>query len=164
MAFHYEMLLEAFGPVHSWRAWAFERFNYTLQNIKTNSRFGEKHPFDFPFTSLNSPMLTGEMEMTFINDACRAANLPALLSSNRLPDTMTSLWPEYQKTFCSDIRGTRLNDSLAFGSSGRLKVTYLSSKPKGKFAELQKYFAKGITTLTGIHHSGILPSPLVAAL
>ncbi|KAG2158030.1 uncharacterized protein EDB93DRAFT_1041264, partial [Suillus bovinus] len=41
MAFHYEMLLKAFGPVHSWWAWAFERFNYTLQNIKTNSRFGE---------------------------------------------------------------------------------------------------------------------------
>jgi hypothetical protein len=40
MGFHYDMLLRAFGPVHSWRAWAFERFNYTLQNIKTNSKFG----------------------------------------------------------------------------------------------------------------------------
>ncbi|KAG1730194.1 hypothetical protein EDB19DRAFT_1897095 [Suillus lakei] len=40
MGFHYDMLLRAFGPVHSWWAWAFERFNYTLQNIKTNSKFG----------------------------------------------------------------------------------------------------------------------------
>ncbi|KAG2088624.1 hypothetical protein BD769DRAFT_1396214 [Suillus cothurnatus] len=94
-----------------------------------------------------------EMEMTFINDACRAANLPALLSSNRLPDAMTSLWPEFQKTFHSDIRGTRLNDTLSFGSAGRLKVTYPSSKPRGKLAELQSRLAKDVTKLTGIHHS-----------
>jgi hypothetical protein len=57
MAFHYQMLLEAFGPVHSWRAWAFERFNYTLQTIKTNSKFGEQRLLDLSFTGLNSPML-----------------------------------------------------------------------------------------------------------
>jgi hypothetical protein len=37
---HLGMLLHAFGPVHSWRAWAFERYNYMLQNTKTNHRFG----------------------------------------------------------------------------------------------------------------------------
>jgi hypothetical protein len=37
---HIGPLLRAFGPVHSWRTWAFERFNYTLQNINTNGHFG----------------------------------------------------------------------------------------------------------------------------
>jgi hypothetical protein len=35
------IFLRIFGPVHSWRAWVFERYNYLLQNIDTNSRFGE---------------------------------------------------------------------------------------------------------------------------
>jgi hypothetical protein len=102
------------------------------------------------------------MEMTFMNDACRAANLPALLSSNRLPDALTSLWPEFQKTFRSDIRGTRLNDTLSFGSAGWLKVTYPPSKPRGKLAELQSRLAKDVTKLTGVHHSGMLRSPAVS--
>jgi hypothetical protein len=38
---HFAMLLKTFGPPHAWRAWAFERFNYKLQQIKTNSRFGQ---------------------------------------------------------------------------------------------------------------------------
>ncbi|KIO11732.1 hypothetical protein M404DRAFT_68337, partial [Pisolithus tinctorius Marx 270] len=38
---HFERLLVELGPVHSWRTWAFECFNYTLQRTKTNMRFGE---------------------------------------------------------------------------------------------------------------------------
>lgn len=37
---HLEQLLVGLGPVHSWRAWAFERFNYKLQRTKTNMCFG----------------------------------------------------------------------------------------------------------------------------
>jgi len=37
---HFEQLLVGLGPVHSWRVWAFERFNYKLQRTKTNMRFG----------------------------------------------------------------------------------------------------------------------------
>lgn len=40
ISLHLGILLEAFGPVHSWRAWAFERYNYMLQNTKTNKKFG----------------------------------------------------------------------------------------------------------------------------
>ncbi|KAJ3915350.1 hypothetical protein F5877DRAFT_28412, partial [Lentinula edodes] len=40
MMLHFGDLLRLFGPVHSWRCFAFERFNYILQTTKTNSRFG----------------------------------------------------------------------------------------------------------------------------
>ncbi|KAJ3752746.1 hypothetical protein EV360DRAFT_18877, partial [Lentinula raphanica] len=40
MMLHFGDLLRRFGPVHSWRCFAFERFNYILQTTKTNSRFG----------------------------------------------------------------------------------------------------------------------------
>lgn len=41
LCLHLEIFLRLFGPVHSWRAWVFERFNYLLQNISTNSQFGK---------------------------------------------------------------------------------------------------------------------------
>ena len=41
MCLHLGMFLRLFGPVHSWWSWVFERYNYLLQNISTNSRFGK---------------------------------------------------------------------------------------------------------------------------
>lgn len=40
-ALHLGDFLEAFGPVHSWRTFAFERYNYMLQQVNTNKRFGK---------------------------------------------------------------------------------------------------------------------------
>lgn len=39
-ALHLVDFLDAFGPVHSWRAFAFERYNYLLQQINTNQKIG----------------------------------------------------------------------------------------------------------------------------
>lgn len=40
MFLHLSVFLLMFGPVHSWRAFAFERFNYMLQTLNTNLNFG----------------------------------------------------------------------------------------------------------------------------
>ncbi|KAE9384351.1 hypothetical protein BT96DRAFT_842371, partial [Gymnopus androsaceus JB14] len=40
MMLHFGGLLRRFGPVHSWRCFAFERLNYILQSFPTNSKFG----------------------------------------------------------------------------------------------------------------------------
>ena len=40
MLLHLSVFLMLFGPVHSWRAFAFERFNYMLQTLNTNLNFG----------------------------------------------------------------------------------------------------------------------------
>ena len=39
-AIHLASFLHKFGPVHSWRAYAFERFNYLLQSMNTNKQAG----------------------------------------------------------------------------------------------------------------------------
>ncbi|THU84891.1 hypothetical protein K435DRAFT_686652 [Dendrothele bispora CBS 962.96] len=41
MSLHYGSMLRRFGPVHSWRCFPFERYNYVLQKIPTDSRLGE---------------------------------------------------------------------------------------------------------------------------
>lgn len=40
MSLHLGPMLEAFGPVHAWRTFAFERLNQLFQNIHTNSLLG----------------------------------------------------------------------------------------------------------------------------
>lgn len=41
-ALHLGDFLEAFGPVHSWRTFAFERYNYLMQQVNTNKQFGKQ--------------------------------------------------------------------------------------------------------------------------
>ncbi len=41
MSLHLGDQLRRFGPTHSWRCFAFERFNHIFQNIKTNNIYGE---------------------------------------------------------------------------------------------------------------------------
>ena len=44
MALHLGIFLRLFGPAHSWRSFAFERFNYFLQSLNTNMNFGVCRP------------------------------------------------------------------------------------------------------------------------
>lgn len=40
MSLHFADQLKRFGPVHSWRCFPFERYNYLMQKIPSNNRFG----------------------------------------------------------------------------------------------------------------------------
>ena len=40
LSLHYSRFLKNFGPTHSWRCFPFERYNYLLQQVNTNSKFG----------------------------------------------------------------------------------------------------------------------------
>jgi hypothetical protein len=51
MALHVGDQLRRFGPTHSWRCFAFERFNHTFQMIETNNRYG-KPLMDLPSIEL----------------------------------------------------------------------------------------------------------------
>lgn len=46
LALHLPIFMRLFGPVQSWRAFVFERFNYILQNTNTNLNFGMSSPRD----------------------------------------------------------------------------------------------------------------------
>lgn len=41
LSLHLHLFLQRYGPVHSWRTFAFERLNLRFQNILTNSRIGQ---------------------------------------------------------------------------------------------------------------------------
>ncbi|KAJ7163180.1 hypothetical protein C8R46DRAFT_1164224 [Mycena filopes] len=41
LAMHFGDLLRRWGPTHSWRCFAFERYNGLLQHIKTSKKFGQ---------------------------------------------------------------------------------------------------------------------------
>ncbi|KAH7908184.1 hypothetical protein BJ138DRAFT_1013317, partial [Hygrophoropsis aurantiaca] len=140
MGFHNALLLRAFGPTHSWRAWAFERFNYCMQNINTNSKFGT-YRLIYEDVMITLQPHIGELEMTFMNDACRAANIPPLLLSG-VPSAVRPLWPAFQKAFRSDVRGTRLNDILSSEDSRDFQVELAPNGMKGKQAEQNKSYAQ----------------------
>jgi hypothetical protein len=57
-----------------------------------------------------------------MHDACRAANLPPLIFHSEASQSVKNLWSSYQKTFHSDIRGTRLNDALSSGPQSHMNV------------------------------------------
>ena len=40
LSLHFGSLLERFGPTHAWRCFPFERYNYVMQQIPTNQKFG----------------------------------------------------------------------------------------------------------------------------
>ncbi|KAH9920694.1 uncharacterized protein B0H18DRAFT_880904 [Fomitopsis serialis] len=134
LALHIADFLPAMGPTHSYRTWAFERMNFTLQNMPTN----KKH---------------GELEMTYMYHASRAANLIALMTSGALPDELADLKPAFDKAFRSDYRGSRLNDILGLGDSAHLQV----EESRGRLIVeesirrlLDNY--TGISTLHGARH------------
>ncbi|KAG2745834.1 hypothetical protein P692DRAFT_20849864 [Suillus brevipes Sb2] len=83
------------GPVHAWRCFPFERYNFLLQQIPTNMKFGE-------------------LEQTMFNRFCEAQNLRALFCAEKLPSELRELIPEYKRVFEGDIRGTLVNDMLAY--------------------------------------------------
>ncbi|THV01678.1 hypothetical protein K435DRAFT_654794 [Dendrothele bispora CBS 962.96] len=95
MSMHFGSMLKRFGPVHSWRCFPFERYNYLLQNIPTNSRMGD-------------------IEKTVFTKFCKTQKLKSLLNETNLPSSLKPLAMLFDEIFNSDIRGTRTGDALAF--------------------------------------------------
>ena len=56
---------------------------------------------------------TGEIEMTFMKAACRAANIPVLLGDPDVRDMVGDLFDAYSNFTNEDQRGTRIHDTLS---------------------------------------------------
>ncbi|KAH9928118.1 uncharacterized protein B0H18DRAFT_875082, partial [Fomitopsis serialis] len=93
---HLPMVLKTLGPAHAIWCFVFERANFIMQRIKTNSRIED-------------------LSVTLLNRFCTRQNLRALFSRLTLPQALHKIIPTYLKTFESDTRGT-LNDVLSFDS------------------------------------------------
>jgi hypothetical protein len=119
IAYHIGMLLDNYGPVHSWRAWVFERFYGIIQDLPTNMRFGA---FRFSLTCpersliLSSPL--GELETTLMRGFCLGANLKAYVTDSTDVEAIRDLRKDFESAFFSDAQGTLLHDLLGLESNG----------------------------------------------
>jgi hypothetical protein len=59
-------------------------------------------------------LVAGEMEKTMFKRFCMGQNLRRLFSQQQVPDQLHPIIGEYEKAFTADIRGTFINDNLAF--------------------------------------------------
>ncbi|KAH9923087.1 uncharacterized protein B0H18DRAFT_878881, partial [Fomitopsis serialis] len=90
---HLATVFETLGPAPAIWCFVFERANFILQRIKTNSRIDD-------------------LSATLLNRFCTRQNLRALFSRLALPQMLRGIIPTFVKTFESDIRGT-LNSILS---------------------------------------------------
>ncbi|KAI0323541.1 hypothetical protein GY45DRAFT_1264393 [Cubamyces sp. BRFM 1775] len=98
LALHIGVFLRLFGPVHSWRSFVFERFNYYLQTLNTNLTFGE-------------------LEMTFMMHSCRAASFRPLLRSPAVKQYLEEFSRSMHAAEEHDRRGMRLDAILRSASA-----------------------------------------------
>ncbi|KAI0323474.1 hypothetical protein GY45DRAFT_1264508 [Cubamyces sp. BRFM 1775] len=112
LALHIGIFLRLFGPVHSWRAFVFERFNYFLQSLNTNMAFGE-------------------LEMTFMMHSCRAANFRPLLRLPVVQRSMEAFSKTLHATERQDRRGMRLDAILRSASEGSRSSHGMGEPTKG---------------------------------
>ncbi|OSD00157.1 hypothetical protein PYCCODRAFT_1371822 [Trametes coccinea BRFM310] len=91
-ALHLALFIRLFGPVHSWRAFAFERMNFLLQSVNTNLKFGD-------------------LEMTMMMSSCRNANLRPLLDAPPVRSAMPVFVHELERLSTEDRRGMRLDEA-----------------------------------------------------
>ncbi|KAG1905079.1 uncharacterized protein F5891DRAFT_889289, partial [Suillus fuscotomentosus] len=93
ISLHLGEFLCSFGPVHAWRAFAFERYNYLLQRENTNGKFGE-------------------IELTMMNHTCRVANFRTLIQGEHIRTVVSDMVDAYSNFAGEDRRGTRIRDVL----------------------------------------------------
>ncbi|KAI0054698.1 hypothetical protein BV25DRAFT_1816687 [Artomyces pyxidatus] len=126
LSLHLGDFLYAFGPVHAWRAFAFERYNYIFQQEKTNQKFGE-------------------LELTFMNHTCRSANLRPLMRDPVINEKMSELLEAYRKLEEEDRRGTRLTEINILNPEHREPVTF--GQAKRDLIELDRSIYRSLLSL-----------------
>ncbi|KAJ8464101.1 hypothetical protein ONZ45_g17353 [Pleurotus djamor] len=109
MALHLGDHLSRWGPVHSWRCFAFERFNGMLQHITTNSKFGE-------------------LEGTLFRHFTQGQRLRALFKSLSPDPIIGNLLKKLVVQHDADIRTTFMEDMAGFDNS-TARPTIRSNKP-----------------------------------
>lgn len=109
ISLHFGEHLRRWGPVHSWRCFAFERFNGMLQNITTNCKFGKNLLTVIPSSA---DFLQGDLEHTLFLTFTKGQRLRALFHSSHLPPLIQSLVDRLSASHDSAIRSTFMQDNL----------------------------------------------------
>jgi hypothetical protein len=93
-ALHMSMFLENFGPVHSIQTFGFERMNFQQQITPTNKK-------------------PGEMELTFMERTCQAANIYSLMMDPDIKSHMADLVSAFGNFINKDSHGTQILNALS---------------------------------------------------
>jgi Domain of unknown function (DUF4218) len=125
LALHLPELLRAFGPVHGWWCFPFERYNGILQRKNKNNKRGGSSNVDTTQFLANFGESLGQLELTFLRSFCRGGNLKVLLSRDDLPDTLKEIKIELDKHFNGhEFRGTLSNDLSAIAAKFAMPTTW----------------------------------------
>ncbi|KAJ2911826.1 hypothetical protein MD484_g8588, partial [Candolleomyces efflorescens] len=103
LALHVPDYLELWGPSPHTRGFGWERFNFDLQQIKSNKRFGD-------------------IEKSYLYTSARKANLIALLALEKIKAAVSNMYARLQKVLHPDARGTRLYDIFNDSSNQARRV------------------------------------------
>lgn len=135
LALHFSEHLRRFGPTHSWRCFAFERYNGILQEIPSNYKFGKCQVSNAykMYSEVSIYINQGQMEESKFLRFCRIQNLRAIFSQMNLPPELRSVVSFYQKRF--HIQGTLFEDDHI------LEEDNIPLRP-GKKSEADKYYIK----------------------
>ncbi|KAJ3509285.1 hypothetical protein NLJ89_g5302 [Agrocybe chaxingu] len=95
LALHIPSRLRGFSPTHAWRCFTFERYNFVLQHIPTNMKFGE-------------------LESTMFKRFCMGQNLRALFKPEEIPKSIHHIITLWDKVHSTDVRGTLRSDAFTF--------------------------------------------------
>lgn len=142
---HIPFFLRLFGPLHAVRTFFSERTNFRLQGTNTNMKFGDV--FSVLRCDHTADMfVTGEIESTYMQHNCRAANFRALVEDGRIRGQVLELIEAFEETAAEDRRGTRLRESTFLGADPMEKRT---SKPLKKLTLTDDCFRALIKYLNG---------------
>ncbi|OSC99340.1 hypothetical protein PYCCODRAFT_1479872 [Trametes coccinea BRFM310] len=107
LSLHLRPLLEAFGPVHGWWAFPFERYNGILQRMNTNSK-------------------TSDLPTTFMRGWYIGANIRWLIRTTDWPKSSEydDMLKAFDTAFHDRVRGTRVTDVLKTSRGATSDFTY----------------------------------------
>ncbi|EGN97905.1 hypothetical protein SERLA73DRAFT_74155 [Serpula lacrymans var. lacrymans S7.3] len=106
LSLHLDECLSLFGPVHSWWAFPFERYNGIIRDLNSNQK-------------------PGEMEKSFLKYFCIGANLRAFASRIEFPQTelYDSMMKSFHRAFI-EPNSSLLSDFLSYETTSTSSTAY----------------------------------------
>lgn len=139
--------LEAFGPIHGWWSYPFERYNGVLQWLNTNYKPSALKCFILLVISTEG-MLLAEMLKTFMRYFYIRANLRWLISTIDWPalDVFQVWFEAFRTAFREATRGTRFSDIPPFPTVTNNSFQYSGSQesllPRPIYDQLYNFFCQ----------------------
>lgn len=144
LLFHFGPILENWGPSPNWWAFPYERFNGMLQDVPTNSKFGEFH--NHAVVSHTHSVL-GQMESTLMNSFCMLGSIRQLCQAKNIPPGLEKFISIIQTQLEGSYTGSMNQDTVfssqwLIHSAGRMcRLEPFLRRPFAMFTKQQGFTA-----------------------